>query len=70
MLFFILFSILYTIIFITDLMPLYRKKQSKAFGVCIAIMTLGFIIQSCVVFNVRIPSIASVFINLYHYFFK
>lgn len=70
MLFFIVFLILYTIIYITDLMPLYRKKRFKAFGVCIAIMTLGFIIQSCVVFNVRIPSIASVFINLYHYFFK
>ncbi len=70
MFFLIVFAICYFLIIVLDLVPLFKKKQFKIFTINSAVLVFAFAIQTCLVLEVKLPSIASAIIGAFNYMLK
>ncbi|RPF42185.1 hypothetical protein EDD70_2524 [Hydrogenoanaerobacterium saccharovorans] len=64
MLFLFIFFILYLLFIIFDLVPIYKKKEYKTFGIYCVMITLSFVLQACMVLSIPIPSITSIVLKI------
>ena len=63
----IIFSILYTVLIFTDLVPVYRSKSKKAIFFCTGFFALAFILQFMIIFRVELPRYADLFQTFYDF---
>lgn len=54
--FFAIFTFLYCVFIIFDLLPILKSKKYKVFWIYSIILTASYVIQICLVFEVAIPS--------------
>lgn len=65
MLFLFIFLVLYLLFIIFDLIPIYKKKEYKTFGIYSVMITLSFVLQTLLVIGIQIPSITSIVLKVF-----
>ena len=56
----VIFVMLYTILILTDLVPVYKSKQKKAIIFCTGVFLVAFVLQFLVIFDVKLPRYAEI----------
>ena len=51
----VIFLILYAVLVLTDLVPVYKEKQKKVTIFCTGIFLVAFVLQFLVIFDVKLP---------------